>query len=139
MNPVNKFKIQIQIILYIINFQIIAINCQGNVMIAIGKAFHTASLVGKKIFFLGGLINLNPKEIDSNHFFYLDISKSLVSRSPDKNKTFPFKDLTNLTLTSGIPPHNRATTPVGGPFNESIFLFGGNMGIDYHVYNNTEE
>src|SRR5688572_14313059 len=74
-NILNKLKIRIQIILYIINFQIIAINCQGNV--TIGRIFHTATLVGKKIYFLDGYIDLKEK-IDTNHFFCLDISKPLL-------------------------------------------------------------
>ena len=64
-NKLNKFKIQIQIILYIIHFQIIAINCQEYVRLE--RAFHTATLVGNIIYFLGGFINGN----DTNHFFYL--------------------------------------------------------------------
>src|SRR5436190_14986078 len=120
MNLLNKFKIQIKIIIiYIINFQIIAINCQESVNnVTLGRAFHTATLVEKKIYFLGGFIKGN----DTNHFFSLDISNSLAPGSPDENKILLFDDLTSLASASAIPSHNRATTSVGGSLNESIFL-----------------
>ena len=58
-------------------------------------------------------------------------------KSSDENKILTFKDLTSLA--SNIPSHNRATTSVGGSSNESIFLFGGNMGNDYYSFSTIDE
>jgi hypothetical protein len=114
----NLFKIKIQIIFYIIFFEIIIINCKQYV--PMGRSYHTATLVGTKIYFLGG--NLSNNKL-SNEFFYLEISKSF-----DKTKgSLPFVDLSDKF--SGIPSHSKAVTSIGGKLRDSIFMFGGNIGI----------
>jgi N-acetylneuraminic acid mutarotase len=102
---------------YIFFSQIIVnISCQQYV--PVGRYFHTATLVGTKIYFLGGQ---TATESLTNDFFYLDISKSF-----DKTKeALPFVDLTDKALE--IPPHQRAVTTVFGELKDLIFLFGGNM------------
>src|SRR4051812_5448629 len=113
------------LIIYILFSQIITkINCQKYVQHVpvggMGRYLHTATLVGTKIYFLGG-----KREYDySNdyYFFYLDITKSF-----DKTKeALPFVNLTCEGLE--IPPHYGAATSVFGELKDSIFFFGGDMG-----------
>ncbi|RIA81752.1 hypothetical protein C1645_836478 [Glomus cerebriforme] len=101
----------------IIFFQIIInINCQQYV--PVGKFFHTATLVETKIYFLGGK---NNDSISTNDFFFLDISKSF-----NKTEALPFK---NVTLDLIMPKHYGAGTTVFGKSKNSIFFFGGDMGV----------
>jgi hypothetical protein len=101
-------------------FQIIDnINCQKYV--PKGIYLHTATLVGTKIYFLGGSTSVNFTESYINEFFYLDISESF-----DKSKEpLPFVNITDKA--SEIPPHFAATTSVFGELKDSIFFFGGYM------------
>lgn len=111
----NLFKIQI--ILYMIFFEITIVSSQQYV--PMGRRYHTATLVGTKIYFLGG--NLQNYEF-TNEFFYLEISKSF-----DKTKgSLPFVDLSNKF--SGIPALSGAVASIGGKLRDSIFLFGGSIG-----------
>jgi N-acetylneuraminic acid mutarotase len=107
------------LIFYIIFFHIIVnINCQQYVPKE--RSLHTATLVGTKIYFLGGAENPESTKF-LNDFFYLDVSKSF-----DKEKALPFIDLTNKA--SEIPPHYGAATTVFGALKDSIFFFGGDIG-----------
>src|SRR5688572_10148335 len=105
------------LIFYIIFFRIIVnTSCQQYVPMA--RSLHTATLVGTKIYFFGGLKDLKSL----NDFFYLDISKSF-----DKTKgALSFVDLTDKA--SEIPPHHSAATSVFGELRDTIFFFGGDMG-----------
>jgi hypothetical protein len=106
------------LILYITFFQIFAnVNCQQYV-IPKGRIFHTAALIGTKIYYLGGQ---NNESLLTNDFFYLDISKSF-------NNTEGSLPFVNVTLGDSVPEHYGATTVVFGKFKESIFFFGGDMG-----------
>ncbi|CAB4395795.1 unnamed protein product [Rhizophagus irregularis] len=106
------------LILYITFFQIFAnINCQQYV-VPKGRIFHTAALIGTKIYYLGGQ---NNESLLTNDFFYLDISKSF-------NNTEGSLPFVNVTLGDSVPEHYGATTVVFGKFKESIFFFGGDMG-----------
>ncbi|CAB5326402.1 unnamed protein product [Rhizophagus irregularis] len=113
----NKLIRILEIIFYLISFQINVINCQQYVPMK--RAFHTATLVEKKIYFLGGFTELS---IYTNDFFTLDVSKSF-----NQSEGCPFEDLNHLSA-SVVPEHNRATTSVGGLSNDTFFLFGGDMG-----------
>ena len=84
---------KILIILFYFFRIIININCQQYV--PTGRYFATATLVGTKIYFLGGGAITGQY---SNDFFYLDISKSF-----DKTKALPFVNLSDKA--SEIPPH----------------------------------
>ncbi|RIA87923.1 hypothetical protein C1645_827084 [Glomus cerebriforme] len=88
-----------------------------------GRSLHTATLIGTKIFFLGGALgSINRVLQPSNDFFYLDISKSF-----DKtNGNLPFIDLNYKALE--IPPHYGSAATAFGTPKDSIFLFGGDMG-----------
>jgi hypothetical protein len=116
---INSFKF---LIFYIFFSQIIVnINCQQYVPArSMGRYLHTATLVGTRIYFLGGV----RENGDSNdyYFFYLDITKSF-----DKTKeALPFVNLTLEGLE--IPAHYGATTSAFGELKDSIFFFGGDMG-----------
>ncbi|RGB26649.1 hypothetical protein C1646_674627 [Rhizophagus diaphanus] len=113
----NKLVRMLEIIFYLISFQINVINCQQYVPMK--RAFHTATLVEKKIYFLGGFTELS---IYTNDFFTLDVSKSF-----NQSEGCPFEDLNHLSA-SVVPEHNRATTSVGGISKDTFFLFGGDMG-----------
>src|SRR5581483_632884 len=108
---------------FIYFFQIIVkINCQQYV--PVGRCFHTATLIGTKIYFLGGAISINAiyESLNyTNDFFYLDISNSF-----NKTNGLPFVNWTNKS--SEIPPHYAAATSVFGELKDSIFFFGGDMG-----------
>src|SRR3954452_8525663 len=109
-----RFSFKTQIILYIIYFEIIIINCQQYV--PMGRTFHTATLVETKIYFLGGVLSNNEF---TNEFFYLEISKSF-----DTTKgSLPFVNLSEKS--SGIPAHSKAVASIGGKLRDSIFMFGG--------------
>src|ERR1051326_6721171 len=106
------------LIVLIYFFQIIVkINCQQYA--PKGRYLHTATLIGTKIYFLGGVLNVDATQF-SNEFFYLDISKSF-----DKTKALPFVNLSDKA--SAIPNHYGATTATFGELKDSIFFFGGNM------------
>jgi hypothetical protein len=108
--------------LYIYFLQIIFnINCQQYA--PVGRIQHTATLVGTKIFFLGGKVGKINGDKSTNDFFYLDISKSF-EKSKD---ALPFVNLTDNALV--ISPHYGAATSVFGKLKDSIFFFGGDMGI----------
>jgi hypothetical protein len=117
MKLLNKSIRTLVIIFYLISFQTNLINCQQYVPMK--RAFHTASLVGKKIYFLGGFTELT---IYTNDFFTLDVSKSF-----NQSEGCPLEDLSYLSV-NVVPEHNRATTSVGGLSKDTIFLFGGDMG-----------
>ncbi|GBC09642.1 hypothetical protein RclHR1_00900028 [Rhizophagus clarus] len=88
------------LILYIIFSQIIVnINCQP--YIPKGRIYHTATLVGTKIFFLDGQDNNESL----NYFFYLDVSKSF-------NKTKDSLPFVNLTFDDSVPKHHGAATTI---------------------------
>src|SRR5581483_554128 len=117
------------LIFFIYFFQIIVKrNCQQYV--PIGRCFHTATLIGTKIYFLGGATSINSVILQTtnytNDFFYLDISNSF-----NKTNALPFVNLTNTS--SEIPPHFAAATSVFGEPRDSIFFFGGDMGM-YNDY-----
>ncbi|RIA87928.1 hypothetical protein C1645_739757 [Glomus cerebriforme] len=107
---------------FIIFFQIIVnINCQPYV--PAGRSHHTATLIGTRIFFLGGATNIiNGKFQTSNDFFYLDVSRSF-NKTKDK---LPFVDLS--VKAKDIPPHFGAAATVFGEPKDSIFLVDGDMG-----------
>ncbi|RIA87183.1 hypothetical protein C1645_878202 [Glomus cerebriforme] len=138
MKILNKL-IQIRIIFYIINFQIYVINCQQDATpMTLGRAFHTATLVWPKIYFLGGYSELSNY---TNDFFYLDVSNPV-----NKTEGFQFVNLAYLTPNTTISGHNRATTSVGGEPRDTIFLFDGHMGNDSYYasgvifsFNTTEQ
>ncbi|RIA99403.1 hypothetical protein C1645_730859 [Glomus cerebriforme] len=117
--------------LYIIFFQLIAIiKCQQ--YIPKGRTYHSAILVGTKIYFIGGLDSLN---LLTHDFFYLDISKSF-------NKTVEPLPLTDWSdKASEIPDHYGAATTA---LKELIFLIGGDIGafeteyIYTYSFNTTE-
>ncbi|CAB4483523.1 hypothetical protein RhiirA1_474210 [Rhizophagus irregularis] len=113
----NRLIRILEIIFYLISFQINVINCQQYVPKK--RAFNTVTLVGKKIFFLGGFTE-SPKSSFINDFFTLDVSNSF-----NQSEEFPFEDLSKLSTNVLIPGHNRATTSVA---NDTFFLFGGHMG-----------
>jgi hypothetical protein len=109
-------------ILYITFFQIIVnINCQQYV--PKGRYFHTATLVGMRIYYLGGR---NINNLSTNDFFYLDISKSF-------NKTENSLPFVNVILNGTTPRHYGGATTVFD--KNSIFLFGGDRG----TLQNTED
>ena len=89
-----------------------------------GRSLHTATLIGTKIYFLGGSFNKGNYITTTqslNDFFYLDISKPF-----DKTKeALPFVDLSEKALE--IPPHLGASTFVIGESKDTIFLYGGNV------------
>jgi hypothetical protein len=117
MKLLNKLIRILGVISYLIGFHINVINCQKYVPMK--RAFHTATLVGDKIYFLGGYTNLSNY---TNDFFTLDVSKSFKG-----SEGYPFEDLSYLSVS--VPEHNRATTSVGGRSKDTIFLFDGHMGI----------
>ncbi|GBB86472.1 hypothetical protein RclHR1_01290016 [Rhizophagus clarus] len=110
------------IIFCFINFQINITSSEQYVLK--NRALHTATLIGKKIYFLGGLTKslTGPSTYSTNDFFTLDVSKWF-----NQSEGYPYEDLSNSTV-NVIPVHNRATTSVGGHFKDSIFLFDGDMG-----------
>ncbi|GBB90350.1 hypothetical protein RclHR1_17290003 [Rhizophagus clarus] len=110
-------RISKNLILYITFFQIIInISCQQ--YIPRGRVYHTATLIGTRIYFLGGL---NNDSLLTNDFFYLDISKSF-------NKIEGPLPFVNVTLSGSIPKHYGATTSAFGKSKSSIFFFGGDIG-----------
>ncbi|GBB86471.1 hypothetical protein RclHR1_01290015 [Rhizophagus clarus] len=116
MNPFDKLIRILGLILCLIICQINVINCKQYVPMQ--RAYHTATFVGDKIYFLGGFTeSLNY----TNDFFTLDVSKSF-----NQSEGLPFEDLSYLS--SSVPEHNRATTSVGGQLKDTIFLFDGHMG-----------
>ncbi|CAB4483524.1 galactose oxidase, partial [Rhizophagus irregularis] len=112
----NKLIRILGIILYLISYHINVINCQQYVPMK--RSFHTATLVGNKIYFLGGFTDFANY---TNDFFTLDVSKSF-----NQSEGIPYEDLNYLS--TGVPEHNRATTSVGGESKDTIFLFDGHMG-----------
>ncbi|CAB4395777.1 unnamed protein product [Rhizophagus irregularis] len=105
------------LILYITFFQIIVnINCQQYV--PKGRVFHTSTLIGTRIYYLGGQ---NNESLLTNDFFYLDISKSF-------NKTKDSLPFVNVTLGGSVPRHYGAATTVFGKSKNSIFFFSGDIG-----------
>lgn len=105
------------LILYITFFQIIVnINCQQYVPKE--RVFHTATLIGTRIYYLGGQ---NNESLLTNDFFYLDISKSF-------NKTKDSLPFVNVTLSGSVPRHYGAATTVFGKSKNSIFFFSGDIG-----------
>src|SRR3954453_20351256 len=120
MKILNKLiQIQIQIIFYIINFQIIVINCKGNVHK--GRAFHKMAYVRNYIYFLGGYIE--QEATYTNDFFHLDISNHL-----NKNDGLIFG---NLSIPSFDILQNDLFA-IGGESNDKIFLFTeNNKSVNY--------
>src|SRR5436305_12675915 len=94
---------------------VVNINCQKYVPME--RSMHTETLIGEKIYFLGGSKS-NEDGVLLNDFFYLDISKSF-----NKKEALSFVDLSDKALI--IPPHFGAATSVFGALKDSIFLFGG--------------
>src|SRR3954452_20636051 len=95
-----------KILIFLIYFFRIIFNINCQQYVPTGRYLHTATLVGTKIYFLGGVISIEPQF--TNEFFYLDISKSF-----DKTKgALPFVNLSDKA--SEIPKHYAAATTVFG-------------------------
>ena len=87
------------------------VSCQ---MIPTQRERHTATVVDKKLFILGGTPSYNTSLITSE-FFYLDVSGKF------NTKALSWQDLSSNT----IPQHQGAATAVGGVNNNTLFLYGG--------------
>src|SRR6185369_1328256 len=85
-----------------------------------GRNVHTATLIGNKLYILGG--------VNSREFFYLDVSV------PFNTQNLLWNDLTSTDI---IPPHYGAASVRGGANNNTLFLYGGikySGGADALVY-----
>ena len=110
----------LKILIFLVYFFQIIVNINGQKYVPKGRYLHTATLVGTKIYFLGGGLDAGGI-FYTNDFFYLDISESF-----DKTKgALPFVNISDKS--SEIPKHYAATTTVFGELKDSIFFFGGNM------------
>ncbi|CAG8815302.1 15011_t:CDS:2, partial [Gigaspora margarita] len=76
---------------------------------------HSSALIDNKLYFSGG-IKFNG--INTNEFFYLDVSKLFTTTD---NDSMPWVDLTY----TGGPFKVDATACIGGKHNDMIFIFGG--------------
>jgi len=93
-----------------------------NSFIPASRYGHTATLVGKKIYFIGGSSaapwNTYPLRKD---FFYLDVSRSFNTTDPS---LIPWTDLSSIP---GTPASESPSVTLGGLNNDLIILFGGAM------------
>ncbi|RIA79619.1 hypothetical protein C1645_840277 [Glomus cerebriforme] len=74
---------------------------------------HTATLIDNKLYILGGS---DGKYIIEKNFFYLDVSV------PFSTQNLLWKDLSIIDI---LPPHEYATSIIGGTNNDTLFLYGG--------------
>ncbi|CAG8478359.1 9084_t:CDS:2 [Ambispora leptoticha] len=83
---------------------------------------HTATLVGTKLYFLGGITspdgNFTNSSLPQAEFFTLDLSKSFDTT---QNEQMPWENLTNPS----VPAIAWGAAAVGGADNATIYLFGG--------------
>lgn len=101
MNSMNLFldKLFVKQILFLLQFVPLSVKCYTP-----GPLYaHTATLVGKRLYFIGGS--------QEKEFFYLDLSKSFDTRNANW-----------LTVNSNLTRNNFATSVV---FGESIIFIGG--------------
>lgn len=97
---------------------IIGVNCQ------MGRYGHTATLIDKKLYILGG--NSNGKFNDTGkHFFYLDVSASFNTQE------LLWHNLSNINT---VPSHDFAVSVKGGPKNNTLFLYGATKGYELATY-----
>ncbi|PKC16547.1 galactose oxidase [Rhizophagus irregularis] len=102
----------------IILWFIIGVNCQ------MGRYGHTATLIDKKLYILGG--NSNGKFNDTGkHFFYLDVSASFNTQE------LLWHNLSNINT---VPSHDFAVSVKGGPKNNTLFLYGATKGYELATY-----
>src|ERR1043165_497053 len=104
---------------YLILFQLIIEVKSQNTLVPRKRGAHTATLIDKKLYILGGYSLTaapNDDEIVGSQFFYVDLSKPFVSI--DIN----WIDLSNIPL---IPAHKRAAAVKGGEGDDKLILYGG--------------
>jgi N-acetylneuraminic acid mutarotase len=104
-------------ILWILLQVLVKVNCQMNPFKPTVYSKHTATLIDNKLYILGGvyLVGLKEKSI-GKEFFCLDVSV------PFNTQELLWQDLTSVNM---LPPHNYATSAIGGANNDTLFLYGG--------------
>ncbi|EXX72792.1 uncharacterized protein OCT59_011308 [Rhizophagus irregularis] len=96
------------ILLFIFQF-LIEINCQTFPSIDKERSEHTATLIDKKLYILGGLSTNNV----GKDFFYFDFSV------PFNTQNLLIKDLSSINT---IPSHFGAGSARGGAINDTLFI-----------------
>lgn len=107
----------------IILWFIIGVNCQ------MGRYGHTATLIDKKLYILGG--SSNGKFNDTGkHFFYLDVSASFNTQE------ILWHNLSNINT---VPSHDFAASVKGGSKNNTLFLYGATKGYELAIHTFTPQ
>jgi N-acetylneuraminic acid mutarotase len=117
----KKVSIMLKVFLILkllIFYSVIEIKSQ-NTFTPLKRGGHTAALINKKLYILGGYsLSGTDDEISGQEFFYLDFSESFVNVNTEATEA-KWVDLTSINL---APPHRRAA---GAGCDDKIFLFGG--------------
>jgi hypothetical protein len=91
----------------------VEINCQ---LQPLERDYHTSTLIGDKLYILGGRsVRINVGDAGKD-FFYLDVSVEF------NTKNLLWRDLSSINT---VPPHGAATSVKGGANNNTLFLYGG--------------
>ena len=97
-------------------FQLIEIKSQ-NTFVPLKRGAHTATLIDKKLYILGGYSLSGAEDsVVGQQFFYVDFSESFVTTE------VKWVDLTSINL---APPHRRASAVRGGENDDKLIVFGG--------------
>jgi hypothetical protein len=107
------------IILWLFFQLLVETNCQKTPFKPAIRTFHTATLIGNKLYFVGGLLNITADGSVvpvGKEFFYLDVS------SPFNTKELLWQDLSSIYT---VPFHAGAAAVKGGANNNTLFLYGG--------------
>src|SRR3954453_17013516 len=94
------------LLVYILFRLVIEIKSQNTFIIPSKRGTHTATLINKKLYILGGYsLSGTEDQIVGQQFFYADFSEHLITTK------IRWVDLTSINL---IPPHRRAAAVKGG-------------------------
>ena len=105
------------ILAYLTSFllQLVLIRSQ-NTFVPKKRGTHTATLIDKKLYILGGYsLSGTEDETVGQQFFYVDFSESFVTTQ------VKWVDLTSINL---APPHRRGAAARGGENDDKLILFG---------------
>jgi hypothetical protein len=109
----KSFILLTQLILFLL---IIETKSQ-NTFVPLKRGAHTATLIDKKLYILGGYsLSGTEDSVVGQQFFYVDFSESFVTTD------VKWVDLTSINL---APPIRRASAVRGGENDDKLIVFGG--------------
>jgi hypothetical protein len=86
----------------------------------LSRNYHTATLIGRRLYILGGKSTDDDDDDDiGKEFFYQDFSKGFNTQE------LLWNDLTSINTV--VPSHNKAVSGIGGDNNNTLFLYLGRL------------